>query len=87
MTRDEARVLPVAELDELPDTHSQCRHCRYVLAELKECVPITPSPREWGAIPSWGTRSTVDHDHPAMQCGDCPCRCHAAWRMLTGNKL
>ena len=75
------------QLDDLPDTDSECRHCRLILAELRECQPITPWPPDWGAIPSWGSASQVAPGHPIAAVDDCVCKCHSAWRMLTGNRL
>ena len=80
--------LPVVELDDGPDGELSCRHCRYALVELEQCRPITPTPGEWGAIPSWGSSSQIhDLDHPIATVGACVCGCHSAWRMLTGNRL
>jgi hypothetical protein len=67
-----------------------CDHCRLVLDTLERCKPLTPNVAQWGAKPFWGNGTTIlahQLDHPVLVPGDCGCRCHVPWRILTGNKL
>ena len=70
--------------------HPTCAHCEVILAELERCKPLVPEPTRWGGTPFWGRGSSVpEHqfDHPALVPGDCVCRCHEPWRMLTGIRV
>jgi hypothetical protein len=64
---------------------SGCAHCAALLVELDQCIPLTPTPDEWGETPFWGSRAMIrdtSYGDPAFMPRGCLCDCHAAWRML-----